>query len=204
MHRFVVAKATSESANPSLMFKLEIAHQVLLHLVALPCYRCYFAIQVENAQQKILKKKKKTKFFFSLFSSMKSISSHFGGKRTKFFLQRNYFYENGRVVIQVMMYVASSIFVIIIIISRQIILLSYHFSRRTCQLHASTSLASACMLHHGLFINLLAYNLDTIANIQNILQLILLLNCYMQGVVHHVQATRIIQCSWCKVDMCII
>jgi hypothetical protein len=53
-----------ESANPSLMFKLEIEHQVLLHLVALPCCRCYFAIQVENAQQKILKKKKKQFFFF--------------------------------------------------------------------------------------------------------------------------------------------
>ena len=83
MHRFVVAKATMESANPSLMFKLEIEHQVLLHLVALPCCRCYFAIQVENAQQKILKKKKKNNFFFS-FSSMKSISSHFGGKRNFF------------------------------------------------------------------------------------------------------------------------
>ena len=84
MHRFVVAKATMESANPSLMFKLEIEHQVLLHLVALPCCRCYFAIQVENAQQKILKKKKKTFFFFFSFSSMKSISSHFGGKRIFF------------------------------------------------------------------------------------------------------------------------
>ena len=67
MHRFVVAKATMESANPSLMFKLEIEHQVLLHLVALPCCRCYFAIQVENAQQKILKKKKKPNFFFHYF-----------------------------------------------------------------------------------------------------------------------------------------
>ena len=48
------------------MFKLEIEHQVLLHLVALPCCRCYFAIQIENAQQKILKKKKKKQYFFFL------------------------------------------------------------------------------------------------------------------------------------------
>ena len=97
MHRFVVAKATHvESANPSLMFKFEIEHQVLLHLldlVALPCCRCYFAIQVENAQQKILKKKK-NHFFFISFSSMKSISSHFGGKRN-FFCSEIMLYENG-------------------------------------------------------------------------------------------------------------
>ena len=95
MHRFVVAKATMESANPSLMFKLEIEHQVLLHLVALPCCRCYFAIQVENAQQKILKIKEKKNQFFFYFIFVDEIDFFSFWWKTKFFLQRNYLYENG-------------------------------------------------------------------------------------------------------------
>ena len=80
------------------MFKLEIEHQVLLHLSLLPFRAAdvisQFKLKMHSVAENF-EKKIKTNFFFFIFVDEIDFFSFWW--KTKFFLQRNYLYENGLV-----------------------------------------------------------------------------------------------------------